>query len=353
MSGNFVQRGEPAIFNKFTRTKAALLCGADIVVELPSPWACSFAENFAFGAVSILKEFNVNKLYFGSETLNINLLKQIAEVDTNLKIKDCKNKTYATLRSEAIKELLGKEAFEILKTPNNNLGIEYIKASNKLGANFEFVPIERKNVDHDSWDIVDNFTSATNLRDLIVNNKPFLSFVPLELHKLYECEIDNGKYLDYKKFQNGVITYLRRINDFSNIPDIDFSLEKRLTKAIIKAKTLDELLELVKTKRYTLARIRRIITNAYLAQKSDYILKEVPYINILGFTKNGEKTLKNAAKSSEVPFVTATKFNKPCDNKTNELLKEETIRNDIYSSLLINPDECKKDFTNGIIKLEV
>lgn len=352
MSGNYVQRGEPAIFNKFTRAKAALTCGADIVIELPSPWSCSFAENFAFGAISLLKNFNVNKLYFGAESNDIKKMLQIAKIDTNLKISDDKNKTYAVLRKNAIEKLLGKDTAKILDTPNNNLAIEYIKAANKQKLDLEFIPIERINAPHDSNINENGFASATHIRNLIIDNKPFFELVPPILNDLYVDVLEQGKYLDYNKYSNALISYLRRINDYSCVSDIDTDLENRLKKALLKATNLEELLISVKTKRYTLARIRRIILNAFLINNNNYTLKEVPYINVLGFTKKGEELLKATAKESKLPIIIAMKSNIKLNSKTKKLLEEEVVRNDVYSSLLKIPDECKKDYTNGIIKME-
>ncbi len=353
MSGNYVQRGEPALFDKFTRTKAALSEGVDLVIELPSPWACSCAQNFSFGAVSLLKECKVDKIAFGSELGNSKLLTEIAKTDLDLKIDKTSLKsgqTYAQIRQKLLCDLLGKECEDVLEGANNNLGIEYIKSC--ILQNFSPVieTIERSGATHDSLQTCDNIASATYLRKQINNGIFPISFIPESGVLLYENCINTGKFLDYKLFQKLTITQLRRINDFSKLPDISEGLDNKIKNEIRNTGTYQELLEAIKSKRYTLARIRRIILAAFLDIDSQYFLKPVPYINVLGFSKKGEIALKQIANTTSLPIIISCKASKTLDNETEILLNNECRRNDIYMSMLYTPEPCGSDYTNGIIK---
>ncbi len=351
MSGNFVQRGEPALFPKHTRANAALSSGADLVIELPSPWSASFAENFALGAISLLKEAGINTLYFGSESGSIDKLMKIAEIDKSLKIKDSKDLTYAKLREHAIKDALGKEFSDILRGANDILGIEYIKAAKKLSANFKIKTIKRISATHDSTEASDGICSASFIRENIENPAFLREYTPPFCYKIYSDEISKGSIIDAQKYSDSAISYLRRLNDFSRLPDISEGLDMKLKKELSAARTLEELQASVKSKRYTLSRIRRIILSAFLNIDNSYCGKTVPYINILGMTKSGERALKNISKCSSLPLIFSGKSSSPLDKEVEMLFNDECTRNDIYASLLKKASPCGLDFTEGIIKL--
>ena len=351
MSGNYVQRGEPAIISKFVRAQAALKNGVDLVVELPSPWSASFAQNFAYGAVSCLKELQIDTLYFGSETDSVEYLSKIADMDENLSIETSKCETYAKTRQEAIRKHLGKKYADVLMGANDNLGIEYIKASRLLGCKFDIKTVKRIGAGHDSNITDGNICSASNIRKNF-NETEIINFTPENTHDLIIDCIESGCILNKNKFSTAVISYLRRKKDFSSLPDISEGIENKLLKEIKTAKHYEELLCAVKSKRYTLARIRRLILSAFLDIDRSYVLKPVPYLNILGMTQVGEQVLKNCAKESTLPLIISSKSSKPLDNQAEVLLNKEYVRNDIFSSLLCNPLPCGTDYTNGIIKFK-
>ena len=351
MSGNFVQRGEPAIIEKHKRAKAALLSGVDMVIELPSPWSASFAENFAFGAISLLREAQVCSIYFGSECNDIAALKKIADSELTLKIDQQNGETFAKARENAINNNLGYKYSEVLKGANDNLGIEYIKAAKKLDFNVEFKAIKRVFASHDSAETGSNICSASLLRENIDSSLFLAQYTPLEAFKLFLEEITNGRILDAEKYSNAVISYLRRKENFSNIPDVSEGLDMKLKKEISSAENLNQLLELIKSKRYTLARIRRLVLSAFLDQENYWCLKSVPYINVLGFTSIGEQALKQIAKTTDVPFVFSGKANPALDTEAEMLFNKECERNDIYASLLKSPYPCGLDFSEGLIKI--
>ncbi len=351
MSGNFVQRGEPAIIEKHKRAKAALLSGVDMVIELPSPWSSSFAENFAFGAVSLLKEAKVGTIYFGSECDDIEALKAIADADFSVNIDQQNGETFAKARENAIKELLGDNYSEILKGANDNLGIEYLKASKKLSFNVKFKTIKRVFASHDSAETGSNICSASLLRENIDSSLFLAQYTPIEAFKIFLEEITNSKVYDEEKYSTAAISYLRRKDDFSSIPDISEGLDMKLKKEISAAENLNQLFELIKSKRYTLARIRRLVLSAFLDQENYWSLKTVPYINILGFSNVGEQALKLISKSSNIPLVFSGKANPPLDTEAQMLFNKECERNDVYASLLKSPYPCGLDYSEGLIKI--
>lgn len=349
ISGNYVERGTPAYFSKFVRAKAAIENGVDLVVELPSPWSTSFAQNFAIGGVSLLKELNVDNIVFGCENDELEKLETIATNDTFVFDKDFKG-TYANARQQAIENNLGKEYSKLLETPNNNLAIEYIKAAKLLNFDTNFKAIKRIGVGHDENEVTDNIASASKIREMLKSGENIDSLVPEQSNKIYCTALKNKEYLCEEKFSNAVISQLRRFNNFKELPEISEGIENRLEKAILKASNYNELLELIKTKRYTLARVRRLVLGAFLGIDSSWLHKEVPYINVLGFSKAGEKHLKAISEELLKPLIFSMKPNKPLDKQVELLLNKECERNDVYMSLLRCPLPCGSDFTNRIIK---
>ena len=349
ISGNYVERGTPAYFSKFIRAKAAIENGVDLVIELPSPWSTSFAQNFAIGGVSLLKELKVDNIVFGCESDELNKLEKIAANDNFVFDKDFKG-TYASARQQAIETNLGKEYSILLETPNNNLAIEYIKAAKFLRFDTKFIAIKRLGVGHDDDIVTDNIASASKTREMLQNGENIDSFVPDSANKIYTTALENKEYLSEEKFNNAVISQLRRFNNFKELPELSEGIENRLEKAILKASNYNELLDLIKTKRYTLARVRRLVLNAFLGIDSSWLHKEVPYINVLGFSKTGEKYLKEVSDSLSKPLIFSMKPNIPLDKEAELLLNKECERNDIYMSLLQTAQPCKSDYTHKLIK---
>ena len=288
MSGNFVQRGEPAVFSKFTRAEAALNCGVDLVVELPSPWSASCAQNFSYGAISLLKNCEIDKIVFGSETDSIDSIKKIAKTDRNLTFTEAdlkSGRTYAQIRQNALSKQIGIDCAEILEGANNNLGIEYLKAMMDLDCNFEAEAIKRCGADHDSTVKSEDICSASYLREQIKNGNSFDSYIPQQSSLLYEQNLKSGRYMDFEFFERDILSYLRRLPSFGKFPDVSEGIDNKIFKELRTAGSYQELLMNIKSKRYTLARIRRILLAAYLDMNCDWFLKEVPYINVLGFKK--------------------------------------------------------------------
>ncbi len=349
ISGNYVQRGSPAFFNKFLRATSALKCGVDLVIELPSPWSSSFAQNFAIGGMSILKEFNAQQIHFGAECDDIKKLINIAKND-NIKPDSSYKGTYAAARQEAIKNILGAEYSDVLSGSNNNLGIEYIKAADYLKFKTNFIPIKRAFAEHDSNIPSNTICSASYLRENILSDKSALNYVPEVCREIYCKAINNKEYISEEKFSNAVINYLKRKTDFSDLPELSEGIENKLKKAIAISGEYNELLQNIKSKRYTLARVRRLVLSAFLDINNFWTHKEVPYLNVLGFTKRGEEYIRSVSNSLKKPLVFSNKPSSALSEDAGKLLHQESVRNDIYMSMLHKPLESGNDYTFGLIK---
>ena len=245
MSGNFTQRGDFAVFDKYSRTKTALENGIDLVIELPVIYSCATAEKFAFGGVDILNSLGcVSEIYFGSECGNMEALRNTADILQSSEISEKIKKylslgqTFAKARENAVADI-DKISAEILKSPNNILGIEYIKALNKINSPILPQTIQRVGSEHDSLTVCENTASATLIRKIIYeNNQEFKKYIPSPVF---------SEIHDFKKLETAVLYKLRMMSleDFANLPDISEGLENRLYSAIrngISSANIDALL---------------------------------------------------------------------------------------------------------------
>ena len=350
ISGNFVQRGDTAVAPKEIRAKAALTAGADLVAELPVLWSMSTAQNFAIGGVSALVNLGCDTLMFGSETGEIEPLLKIAEILTGAEFRDCLEKycasgmTFAAARQKACEELGAKKG--ILDKPNNNLGIEYIVAAKRLGADLQFKTVKRRGAQHDST-AVREFVSASLLREKLLDGdcefcRRFMSEDVLEL-------FDSGSLSDIKNIEKGILSVLRTktVGDLKQLPDLSEGVENKLYNGIRLANSLEELYNGIKVKRYPMARVRRLVLSAFLGFDNEYFMKPLPYVRVLGFNKNGREIIKNAKKISSVPIVTRVS-----EIKGEKVFKTECRATDLYNLSLRKPEECGKEFTVKLIKAE-
>lgn len=330
MSGNFVQRGEISILHKTVRAKMAVLSGIDLVLELPINYVLSSAENFAYGSVNILEQIGITHLSFGSECGDICKFNKIVDIITDKTFKeniynDMKmGKSFAAAREENLRKKLPEYA-DIIKSPNNILAIEYLKALK----NTDIIPITivRKNSPHDSDIIVGNFASASNIRNLIKKNIAAGDLLPQ--FSLLDESIKVGKAVtDVKKLEIAIFTYLRRIDrdDLLLIRDCDLSLANRIYTLSKKHSNLDDLIADVSSKRYTKARVRRIILSLFLGVYKDI---EPRYIRALAFNKKGRFIL--GQKKSALPMVTRCSDFKHLQNT--DYFKMDNFSEDIYSLL--------------------
>lgn len=261
MSGNFTQRGEAALFDKYLRAESAVIGGADAVFELPFPFSSSGAEFFASAGVKIAASVGATHLYFGAETPNLDTFERMAEVQNDpgyqaaLKARTEENpdRPYATVREEVLREW-GVEAQE---KPNDILASEYVRAIRKNGYPIIPVPVQRIGADYrDSTE--QPIMSATGIRDHLRFEKTLMS-VPDRLRPLYEKALEEGSYTDGNLPSPSVLAYLRLTPPevLAQTAGISVGLAHRLAEGAMHAPTLHELTAMVSTKKYTLAHIRR------------------------------------------------------------------------------------------------
>ena len=378
ISGNFTQRGSTSIIDKWSKTKIALQNGIDLVIELPTLYSISSAENFADGAIKILNSLGIiDYLSFGSETSDIAVLDNISNILYN-EPKEYKN----LLSSELDKGLSFPRArenalfgyintfednnidfTEVLSSPNNILGIEYLKALKKHKSTIKPICIKRNGADYNSMDIsfCNKIGSATAIREFIKNKKFDIikNLFPSSSYSiLMNCLNDGYGILDLNVFEKEIIYVLRKmpIEAIANLPDVSEGLEFLIKKAASSCNTLSELLNNLKSKRYTITRLQRILLYALLdISKQDIELSkkiDKPYVRVLGFNGNGEKLVSEIAKKgSNVNLVTSVKKFVDCNSNDDLqlMLNKDIFATDVYSIGFNKDSSANLDFKNGVI----
>ena len=358
MSGNFVQRGEPALFSKEARVKAALLNGADIVLELPFIYATASAEIFAFNAVKILNDFGCDKLTFGTENADVSTLEKTVEILNDnafdIKIKNHLEDgvSYPVARQRAFDEY--NIDFDI-STPNNILALEYMKALKKLNSKMMPMPITRIGAGYNDMKSVDGISSATHIRQLIESNERFSQFIPENIIEIYNEEIKKGNLVSKEKYNLASLSLLRsKLNeDLSCIANMAEGLENRIKYAIKESTSLDEIFDKAKTKRFTHSRIRRAVLSLTFGITADDLKIPVPYCRLLGFNMKSAEIMGRLASNSEISFVAS--YSDILNLKSNGAEKVFNLENnsrDFYSLIMQNSDECSKEMTFSPMKMQ-
>ncbi len=355
ISGNFVQRGDTAIAEKRIRTKAALIAGADVVLEMPVLWSMSTAQNFALGGVSALKAAGCEKIIFGSECGSIDVLKNTAEILMSAEFAEKITQklksgiTFAAAR-QAVAEELGVPA-GILSGANNNLGIEYILAAKSIGFNVEFETVCRKGAAHDSMDEAE-FVSASLLRKRIAEEdfEFCKKYIPQKVLPLFTKE----SVSDISRLDRAILAVLRTKSqqEFSCLPDLSEGVENKLQSALKLAKNVEELYNNIKVKRYTLARIRRLVLSAFIGLDDSFFMKPMPYVRVLGFSLKGENALKVMAKTSNIPIITRASQIKELGCAEQKIFETECRATDLFMLSLKEPGETGLEYTAKLIKKE-
>lgn len=339
MSGNFVQRGDIAITDKYARAKAALQNGADIVVELPTVYAMASAQTFAQNGVRIAAAMNCDKLCFGAEN-SISDLNEIVELLENKRIND---KIHAAMKSgeyypKALSAAVGAHHAAVINQPNNILAFEYIKACKKHG--IMPIAIRRKCVNHDEDVIRDGIASASKLREMIENGEPYNTLTPMTIP--HPCTIQSIEPAILYRLKTITAEELRRIADVSE------GLEYRIIEAAKQYNSLSEIFNAVKTKRYTMARIRRIILSAFLNITAELQSTPVPYLRILGIRSGWEELLKGAG----LPLIVKVKADY---EHLSQISAKEIFHADLHAAEAMNiakEGDPINEFTQGVIKVK-
>ncbi len=344
MSGNYVQRGDVAIFPKEIRAKAAIACGADLVVELPTIFAMQSAEFFAKKGVEIANSTGIiDFLSFGAECDDIKKITEIAKLlceepqtfSDNLKEKLASGLAYPVARAHAITKALDEDAAEIISSPNNILAVEYCKALFASKSNITPIAIKRKGADHDSSDAKDGFSSATNIRKLFVEDrKTAFSYIPEECHSVFE----NAESHSINVTEKSIIAELIKmpVVVLESISDVSEGMENRIKSAALEARNLDALADMIKTKRYTHSRIRRILLSAYLGITNSDRETAMPYIKILDHNEKGQQLIAKMKKSATLPVVRNTsQINKLKNSEAKAFWERERIFDKLYEMFVI------------------
>ena len=337
MSPNFVQRGDVAIFEKRTRAALALEGGADLVIELPTPYALSSAGQFSFGGVSLLNSLGcIDAIAFGAESDDQDLFLKTAsllEEGKNSEIVKSKLKnglSYQTAISEFLKEKGENDSYQLLKGANNLLGVEYIKQLVSLDSRLNIEIIKRQGEGHDNQNLKTTFPSASAIRKLFLNgeiDKAF-DFLP----SFSKFIINSEEPSDLNSLEQALMFRLKTIptEQLTKYPDVNEGLEFRFEKALKKSLTVDEVIDFVKSKRYTLSRIRRIVINCLLDIPSECSKTFPPYIRILGFNEKGMEVVKLAKSTSTLPVSYKLKELSNTCEKAKKFADIEERATDVY-----------------------
>lgn len=373
MSGNFVQRGEPAIIDKYSRCQAAVESGINLLVELPSYYALSSAEMFADGAVKILAALGVSSMVFGSECGDISLLKRIAELlvlePENYKELLKKNlstgQTFPKARQNALERVMEQSFDTLLSSPNNILGIEYLKAILKRNANIIPYTLLRKGAGYHALKVEagETFSSAAAVREQIYkqtkNCKIFDTAIPNSMKTILQSRLqvsapvlldDFTPLLNYKLLEICSECYQNKnliAKRLSSYVDITLELGNRIATCFTGMDTFSELILKIKSRQYTYSRIARCLMHILLnIQKTGalrYEAAQAPYIRILGFDEKGQKYLSSIKKNCPVPIITKT-----ADYK--ELLRDDIYCASVYNQVVFQKYgyQLKDEFRQGI-----
>ncbi len=373
MSGNFTQRGSTAIIDKWSRTETALKAGIDLVIELPTLYAISSAENFADGAIHILDSLKiVDYVGFGAETSDIDVLDNIADVlyneprayKTLLSHELNKGISFPKARENALLIYLNniRKYVNVVSAPNNILGIEYIKALKKYKSIIKPISIARFEAGHNDLSYHSNIASGTTIRNIIKNGN-FDILRRLVPESTYSILMDNIKQThivpDLSVFERQIFYNLRKmsIEEIRNLPDVTEGLEFSIKKAANSCNSIYEFLNIIKSKRYTSTRLQRILLYSLLEiTKKDMELskKVTPYIRVLGLNNKGKFMISEIAKANpKLEIITSVK--RFLDNSNNKNLKtmlnKDIFATDVYT-LGFTYDSCSNlDFTKKIITL--
>ena len=340
MSGNFVQRGECAVFSYRPRVAAALSCGVDLVIQLPAVYALSGAQSFARAGVEILDSLGfVDEIVFGSECGDIKKITDAAtavyseEIDSVIKKELAEGITYAAARENALRKI-STESADLIREPNNILGVEYVSAIRKINSKMNPVTFGRVGAGHGERGVFGEVASASYIRELISNGEKWQNLVPEKALGYFEKAISDGDYMpDNGKFETALLYKMRTVSaqELAAAPDVSEGIENRIFAAAKQASTTQELFSAAKTKRYTLARIRRIVMNTVIGITSEDLRKQVPYIRVLGFNTAGAQLLKTAKDTARLPVMTKTADILKMDNNAARVFEIECRAGDIYS----------------------
>ena len=371
MSGNFTQRGSTSLIDKWSKAKSAIENGIDLVIELPVLYSISSAENFAEGAIKILNSLGVvDYISFGAETSNIDILEKVADIlyrepkefKAILSHELEKGNSFPKARENALLMYLNdiKTYSNILSSPNNILGIEYLKALKKYKSSIIPICIHRYEAEYNDISYTGNIASSTAIRNIVKNNglNILANLMPPYSYSSLIDSIKVGHVVpDISVFEREIIYNLRKMSlaDIANLPDVNEGLENAIKNAANSCNSIVEFLNIIKSKRYTNTRIQRILLYSLLgiSKKDMQISKKInPYIRVLGFNERGKFIVSEVAKANpSLPIITSVKrFVDTNRNKNlNILLEKDIWATNVYTIGYEYDSWNNLDFTHKLI----
>ena len=331
MSGNFTERGDVSIINKWDKTSIALKYGVDLVIELPYVFASESADKFAYASIRLLDLLGVDALVFGSESNNVDLLYTLADTQLNNKKYDKLVKeyidegiNYPTALSKALFDITGKK----IDKPNDILALSYIREIIDQKSTIRPISIKRNN-DYNSLELNDGITSASSIRYALYNNENIDNYIPYDINDYHL--VFNNDYFSLLKYK--ILTE----KDLSIYQTVDEGIENRLKKYILKSNNIDEFIIKVKTKRYTYNKLNRMFNHIICNFTKEDAMNndEIEYIRVLGFSYKGQDYLNKIKKDIDVPII--TRFSSIKSN----MLDIEFRATVTYASILNEKDKIK------------
>lgn len=336
MSGNFVQRGEPALVNKLSRGEMAVSCGADLVLELPTAWAMATAEAFARGGVQLLRMAGCTHIGFGSECGDAALLQAAADtllspdLQADIRAELAAGITYAAARQQAVQARLGDGA-AVLRQPNDTLAVEYLKACRQLAAPLSPLVIPRVGAAHDGG-AAEGYASASHIRLLLRQGSgdAASAFLPPAAAAVLRRELAAGRVTDSRHVERAILARLRQMEEreFAAYDGGGEGLYHRVYDAVRRCATLEELLAAVKTKRYTAARLRRMVLSAWLGLPK--VPETLPYARVLAANETGRSLLRQMRKAG-APVLTKAADVAALGSGAEALFRREAGYTDLYT----------------------
>lgn len=361
LSSNFVQRGDVALLSKFDRAQLAVKAGADLVIELPAAFSCAAAEDYASGAITLLEQLGiVDELSFGCSTGDIEVLSLLT--DAALSTAQIYGKRIVALMREGnsypaavweiVRQRYGKQVAGKMHDPNNLLAIEYMKAIRKSGASFKPFAVSRRCVMHDSMETQAQYASATYIRKSVLDGDlAYIDYVPSYTAKMLADRINEGRTATLRRLERAVLYRMRTISEeeMMQIPDMNEALCSRFYAAR-NAASLDELLSAVKTKCYTMARIRRAMMCAMAGIRREALRIAPPYARVLAFNDRGCELMGLAQKRSRIPIHSSLAKLREIDPACRAFVAMEERVSNVYGLAQREITSSTEDFRARIIK---
>ncbi len=355
MSGNFVQRGEPAMFDKWKRAEMAIRGGVDLIIELPTVFAVRSAQYFAAGGIRLLHSLGiVSHVCFGAEHADLELLNKIATAANDVAIMNQMHinlqlgNTYASALGQALEKQYNI-AGNIISSSNNILAVEYLRAIKKFSPILQPIAVTRQQSKYNDTTITSSFASATAIRQAIIDHMTITDEIKMSVpgttsEILYDLLSQKRGPVTLANFSSIILAQLRITSSkqLEKLPSMSEGLHYKIRDSCLLATNIEHLLALLKSKRYTYTRLQRILIHALLGATQDQLAsfdKEGPlYARILAFNQNGRLLLKKMSQTNAIPLITKTTHylsSKQRDTDTltplQQMLSVDTLASDIYS----------------------